>query len=99
MDPENAILNTEGLSEEQQILLEDWIQTLALTGEHLMDAGMPSPDHEKALSEVWCWYRYFLVLYQNTIRPLPDALPRGALLTAKEESPRRRSEYQHFAGP
>lgn len=91
-DPEDRILNTEGLSEEQQILLEDWIQTLALTGEHLMDAGMPSPDHEKALSEVWCWYRYFLALYQDTIRPLPDYLPLGFFLTGEEVLPWKRLE-------
>lgn len=92
MDPENAILNTEGLSEEQQILLEDWIRILALLGEHLLDAGTPSPEYEKDLSEVWCWYRYFLVLYQNTIRPLPDYLPLGFFFTEKEELPWKRSE-------
>lgn len=91
-DPEDRILNMEGLSEEQQILLEDWIQTLALTGEHLMDAGMPSPDYEKGLSEVWCWYRYFLALYQDTIRPLPDYLPLGFFLTGEEVLPWKRSE-------
>lgn len=91
-DPEDRILNMEGLSEEQQILLEDWIQTLALTGEHLMDAGMPSPDHEKALSEVWCWYRYFLALYRDTIRPLPDYLPLGFFLTGEEVLPWKRLE-------
>lgn len=91
-DPEDRILNTEGFSEEQQILLEDWIQTLALTGEHLMDAGMPSPDYEKDLSEVWCWYRYFLALYQDTIRPLPDYQPLGFFLTGEEVLPWKRSE-------
>lgn len=91
-DPEDRILNTEGFSEEQQILLEDWIQTLALTGEHLMDAGMPSPDCEKGLSEVWCWYRYFLALYQDTIRPLPDYQPLGFFLTGEEVLPWKRLE-------
>ena len=91
-DPEDRILNMEGLSEEQQILLEDWIQTLALTGEHLMDAGMPSPDYAKDLSEVWCWYRYFLALYQDTIRPLPDYQPLGFFLTGEEVLPWKRSE-------
>lgn len=91
-DPEDRILNTEGFSEEQQILLEDWIQTLALMGEHLMDAGMPSPDCEKGLSEVWCWYRYFLALYQDTIRPLPDYQPLGFFLTGEEVLPWKRLE-------
>lgn len=91
-DPEDRILNTKGFSEEQQILLEDWIQTLALTGEHLMDAGIPSPDCEKGLSEVWCWYRYFLALYQDTIRPLPDYQPLGFFLTGEEVLPWKRSE-------
>lgn len=91
-DSEDQILNVEGLSEEQQILLEDWIQTLALTGEHLMDAGMPSPDYEKDLSEVWCWYRYFLALYQDTIRPLPDYQPLGFFLTGEEVLPWKRLE-------
>lgn len=91
-DPEDRILNMEGLSEEQQILLEDWIRILALLGEHLLDAGTPSPDYEKDLSEVWCWYRYFLALYQDTIRPLPDYLPLGFFFTEKEELPWKRSE-------
>ena len=91
-DPEDKILNTEGLSEEQQILLEDWIRILALLGEHLLDAGTPSPEYEKDLSEVWCWSRYFLVLYQDTIRPLPDYLPLGFFFTEKEELPWKRSE-------
>ena len=91
-DSEDQILKTEQLSEEQQILLEDWLQILALLGEHLMDAGMPSPDYEKDLSEVWCWYRYFLALYQDTIRPLPDYQPLGFFFTEKEELPWKRSE-------
>lgn len=91
-DPEDRILNTEGLSEEQQILLEDWIRIFALLGEHLLDAGTPSPEYEKDLSEVWCWYRYFLVLYQDTIRPLPDYLPLEFFFTEKEELPWKRSE-------
>lgn len=91
-DPEDRILNTEGFSEEQQILLEDWIQVLALVGESLLSINMAFFDYEKELKNVWCWYRYFLVLYQDTIRPLPDYLPLDFFLTEKEEMPWKRSK-------
>lgn len=91
-DPKDRILKTEHLSEEQQDLLEDWIQVLALVGESLLSINMAFFDYEKELKNVWCWYRYFLVLYQDTIRPLPDYLPLDFFLTEKEEMPWKRSK-------
>lgn len=91
-DPEDRILKTEHLSEEQQDLLEGWIQVLALVGESLLSINMAFFDYEKELKNVWCWYRYFLVLYQDTICPLPDYLPLGFFFTEKEEMPWKRSK-------